>query len=218
MTPLHLDRLLTYLFNLSFYLAPYIFMIFHRLNPSPRKLLLPFSAASFFIGVVFYQRYHYAKVAGGSFNAFHYLVGLYLSFWIISSLLSLRRHSVSQALAVGFMISYITSFYWELPQNILSILEMGWHSAILLHLLGVFPLIWLIKITKFKLTIEKVIFILIGLFASSIIILAEGSPNNVVWTPITLEAVNFLLNRVICFNILVYVFLFNSVKRRDKDG
>lgn len=116
--------------------------------------------------------------------------------------LYLKGYSYYNSLIFGFLISYISSFYWELPENIFWQLKRGYHPAIIFVLLGVFPYIWLDKKLGWKKTYKNIFLVLLGWAATTYGVLTMESN---IYTTYT-GTIYFLFCRVVCLIILINIF------------
>jgi len=99
-----------------------------------------------------------------------YLLYFYLAgvFWL--SIFYLDLLPSIKSIFQSFLVIYVGSFLWEIPINLRCLLESGYHSAIILHLLGVFPYIFLYSITKPPKK-NMIILSLLPIFFTSIVLL-----------------------------------------------
>jgi len=145
---------------------------------------------------------------------FHPDVGFSLAISLIIGLYFLRKkYDYPQAFSFAFIITFLNSFYWELPIIVYTVFYRGYiDQAMPLHILSVFPVFFIyqkIKITNWKKTIPilasglivSIVFMMpliqVGIIPSFLSI-KDYAPS--AW----LQAL-WAVNRLICFFPLLYI-------------
>ena len=124
-----------------------------------------------------------------------------------------KGHSYYHSLLLGFLIAYVSSFYWELPENIFWQLKRGYHPAIIFVVLGVFPYIWLDKRLGWEKNRRNIFLVILGWMSTTIGVLTMES--NVYTTPT--GGVYFLFCRVVCLLVLIRIFITNRSSCSESD-
>ena len=202
--------------NLLFYLSPYVAMILYDLSSRiPGKIKTVLSKVfgivlglAFLLSAIEFLILGY--VNGNGFIAlFDSFIPTYLAlFYAVSTIfcvviLYLEGHSIYHSFLFGFLISYVNSFYWEVPENIYWQLVRGYHPAIIFVLLGAFPYIWLDKKLGWKKNRRNVLLVLLGWVTTTLGVLTLKS--NIYTSPT--EALYFLFCRGVCLLVLIKIFL-----------
>jgi len=203
------------LLNLAFYLCPYVAMIFHDLSPQISDRLkhtlnqvftfLLGVGILFSIGQLLILRYYedgvWAEILG---FIPPYLAAFYsLSVALCVYALYKKGPSYYHSLSLGFIIAYVSSFYWELPENIFWQLKRGYHPTIIFVLLGVFPYIWLDKKLGWERSLTNILLVLLGWAVTLYGVMTMES--NIYTTPT--GGIYFLFCRVVCLSILIKIFI-----------
>jgi len=140
--------------NMLFWIVPYLAMIFYQLPiPFFQKRLTYHQTSAIqmycllislpFVYQIFVFPHTIILGVFPDYLLYFYLAGV---FWL--SIFYLDLFPSIKSIFQSFLVIYVGSFVWEIPINIRCLLESGYHSAIILHLLGVFPYIFLYSITK----------------------------------------------------------------------
>ena len=202
--------------NLVFYISPYVVMILYDLRDKiPNKLKkftgnagIVFLVCGSIYSVVSLAYYGYTK-NGNYVTVFNGFIPTYLlTFYILSVLVTVVACYITnrgwyESLHLGFLISYVASFYWEVPENIFWQIKRGYHPAILLAMLGAFPYIWLNKKIGWEKTRKNISLVLLGWSTTTLGVLTLES--NVYTTPI--GGLYFLFCRVVCLLVLIKIFI-----------
>lgn len=205
--------------NLIFYFSPYIPMSLYDLrNRTPDWLkwcinglgtiLLMNVTCISLIGL-----FYYGYVRDGKFVIlFDFIPTYLLVFYTLSGLISILSlyiagQSCYDSLLLGFLIAYVNSFYWELPENIFWQLKRGYHPAIIFTVLGAFPYIWLNKKLGWEKSKKNYLLVLLGWATTTFGVLTMES--NVYTTPT--GALYFLFCRIVCLLILIKIFVVKDV-------
>lgn len=209
--------------NLLFYIAPYIAMIFYDLSKRIPKTIQDLILLIYlgFSGFILMYALPINKWLIYKFIP-SYLLFFYVGSWTVICLilLTLKQQNESideiKAITVAFIIVYTASFFWEVPENIYWLMKRGWHSAVLLHLLGAFPYIWLDGRRKWKKNLSNLSFLALswgvtalGLFMFQASMHMVYHPSS--WAPnLTLIAWYFLICRIIAVLTLSMWFVWGS--------
>lgn len=205
--------------NLIFYISPYIVMVLYNLKdkiPSRAKtvikisgfviVLVTFSLSSMYL---IWRGY----TTGGEYvTVFGYMPTYLLVFYSFSAIIGILAfyivgYSSYDSLQLGFILAYVVSFYWEIPENIFWQLRRGYHPAMILALLGVFPYIWLDKTIGWYRNKKNVALILAGWATTTLGVLTLKS--NIYTGP--MEALYFLLCRAVGLLILIKIFALKDI-------
>jgi len=205
--------------NMAFYLSPYVVMMTYDLRdriPSKLKKFVSNVGMVFLISTFIYSvisLIHYGYTKNGGYVTFGGFIPTYLlTFYVLSVLISvlacyMTSYSLYESLHLGFLISYVTSFYWEVPENIFWQIKRGYHPAILLAMLGAFPYIWLNKKIGWEKNRKNMSLILFGWATTTLGVLTLKS--NVYTTPT--GGLYFLGCRAVCLLILVKIFVLKDI-------
>lgn len=205
-------------YNLAFYLCPYIFMILYDLrDKTPDRLknimtsifwIAIFASTVISIGYILaFGTYNEGifTIVGGFIPA--YLLLFYsASILFCITILYFEGHQDYQAILFSLVLVYVNSFYWEIPENIFWQFKRGFHMAIVFPLIGVFPYIWLTKKMKLRYNKETIILLLAGWIPTTYGVLTMKS--NIYTT--ASGAIYFLFCRVVCQIVLLKIFLSSS--------
>jgi len=214
------DPVVATILNLLYYLFPYIVMVFYGLSTRMSRrvkvwLTMSMSAAllvgvwlsgSFLLLFGYYKDNMPVAIFGymPPYLALFYSAGTLFCAYILSS----KSYSWYNSMLLGSLITYVSSFYWEIPENIYWQFVRGYHPAILLVVLGAFPYIWLDKHLKWKKTRGNLLLILFGWLTTTVGVFI--TPSNIYTT--ALGGIYFLFCRIACLLVLVKVFVL------DKEG
>lgn len=209
------------IYNLFFYLSPYVAMILYDFstrtsNRSKTTISIVLSivlGSTFIYSLVQFFILGYTK--NGEFVTLFGVIPPYLVLFYTSSvilciiILYLDGHPYYHSLFFGFLIPYISSFYWEIPENIFWQLKRGYHPTIIFILLGVFPYIWLDKKLGWERSRTNILLILLGWAVTLYGVMTMES--NIYTTPA--GGLYFLFSRVVGLSILIKIFVLDvSVK------
>jgi len=212
-----------FIINILFYVSPYLAMILHDMSRYIPKIIREgvFLLYLGFIGFICFYSFPLNKWLIYKFIP-SYLLFFYVASWagvcfiIMSQRARFKSLNPVKAITMSFLIIYTASFFWEVPENLYWLVKRGWHSAVLLHILGVFPYIWLDGRRKWKKT--KGNLFLMGLawgvtglglllFQSSMGMVYDPSS----WSPrLSLIAWYFLGCRVLSVVVLTIIFVYGS--------
>jgi len=160
------------IFSLVFWLIPYIAMIVYQLDPPREKMMWALLGFGIVVGGFFI--YHFSYEGGLLLRGLHVLMLLYIGMWIVSYRHYRKWLSFSRALSVGFVLSYVVSFYWEIPINVYDLWRKGLHGSLPGHVLGLFPLVWLLKKVKVQLGWKNIFLIFLGVVPTILGIMIVG--------------------------------------------
>ena len=144
----------------------------------------------------------------GTFVTVYGALPIYLAIFYLASclLVTLFLHSkgygIFESSVFGFLIAYVSSFYWEIPENIYWQIVRGYHPAILFVLIGAFPYIWLDKKLGWKKNMNNILLVLLGWASTTFGVLTMES--NIYTTPS--GGIYFLFCRVVCLLVLIRIF------------
>jgi len=173
---------------------------------------------AFSTGLLAYHGY----VKDGEFTELFNFIPIYLLlFYALGGLITILAFYVTNrsrydSLLLGFLVAYVASFYWEIPENIFWQLKRGYHPALLLVLLGVFPYIWLDKRLGWKRSRGNILLVLLGWASTTFGVLI--TPSNIYTT--SFGVLYFLFCRVLCLLVLVKVFILDKGSKSifEKEG
>jgi len=212
--------------NILFYISPYLAMIVHDMSKHipesiQNSLLLIYLGGSGFLlmyALPINKWLIYKFIPS-------YLLFFYVFCWtgLCIILLTLKGNNAQinglKAITISFLIMYVSSFFWEIPENIYWLIKRGWHSAILLHLLGAFPYIWLDGRRKWKKNPSNLSFLALSWGFTALGLLIFQSSMHMVyhpssWAPnLTLIAWYFLICRVMAVLTLSMWFVWGSPQK-----
>lgn len=211
--------------NLLFYLCPYVAMALYDLSSkTPERfkyilarifslLLIIGISASFisFLLLGYHQEGQFVAIFGfiPPYLALFYSISVALCVYVLYK----KGHPYYHSLLLGFLMAYVSSFYWEIPENIFWQLKRGYHPAIIFSLLGVFPYIWLDKKLGWKKDRRNILLVMLGWMSTTIGVLTMKS--NVYATPT--EGIYFLFCRAVCLLVLIRVFVINGSNSSRSD-
>lgn len=206
------------MYNLLFYLCPYIPMLLYDLrNRTPKwvkgvvgSVFWFFAINTTMISIGFLMAFGFQK--GGIFTIVGGFIPAYLLlFYGVSVLFCLlilyfEGHTHYNSILFSILLVYVNSFYWEIPENIFWQIKRGYHPAIIFPVLGVFPYIWLNKTLKWKKNKLNIALVLVGWATTTYGVLTMKS--NIYTTPS--GAMYFLFCRIVCQLVLLKIFLSGS--------
>lgn len=199
--------------NLLFYLSPYVVMALYDLSPKTPvrfkhilertfSFLLLIGTSLFFV-LLLLSGYPGDDMLGfiSPYLALFYTISVALCVYSLYK----RGHSYYHSILLGFLIAYVSSFYWEVPENIFWQLKRGYHPTIIFVLLGAFPYIWLDKKLGWEKSKRNVLLVMLGWVCTTIGVLTMES--SIYTTPA--GGVYFLFCRVVCLLVLIKIFVTN---------
>lgn len=214
-----------FIINILFYVSPYLAMILHDMSRHIPKIIREGMLLLYlgFVGFVCMYAFPVNKWLIYKFIP-SYLLFFYVASWggvccIIMAQRSLfKTINPVKAITMSFLIIYTASFFWEVPENLYWLIKRGWHSAVLLHILGTFPYIWLDGRRKWKKTKENLSLIVLAwgttvlgllLFQSSMGMVYDPSS----WSPGLSPIVWYFLGcRVVAVFVLTVLFVWGSLR------
>ena len=213
--------MLVFLCNLLFYLSPYVAMALYDFSTKTPEYfkhilvntfsLLLITGASVSFVFLLLLGYPGDPMFGfiPAYLALFYSISVVLCVYVLYK----KGHSYYHSLLLGFLIAYVSSFYWELPENIFWQLKRGYHPAIIFVVLGVFPYIWLDKRLGWEKNRRNIFLVILGWMSTTIGVLTMES--NVYTTPT--GGVYFLFCRVVCLLVLIRIFITNRSSCSESD-
>lgn len=205
---------------ICFYLVPYVFMAFYKLSDRlPRKInhiiLLSIISAYLYIlisttYVLVTQGFRFQRLSIVFGWTPTYLSLFYLASWTLTAfsfIMQVKDISILKAVSAGFLISYLNSFYWELPENIYWQIKRGYHPAIIFVVLGAFTYVFLNNELGWEKKRENYLLIGLGWLSTTIGVLIFPSGLQT----IGLGLFYFLLCRLFCHWILTILFVWKSI-------
>jgi hypothetical protein len=217
------DPTIITILNILYYMFPYVIMILYDLSPKTpervKNILTKIGSLSLLAGVFiscvslvlfgYYKDGQFVAILGfmPPYLAIYYSVGLLFCAWVIFT----RGYSWYHSLLLGSVLTYVSSFYWEIPENVYWLLVRGFSPVVIFILLGAFPYIWLDKKLGWKKSRRNVLLVLLGWVVTTYGVLTMES--NIFTTP--LGGLYFLFCRVICLAALVKVFILDKERMSD---
>jgi len=208
---------MVYICNMIFYLCPYVAMLLHDLSDKfidKIKTLLNLITTILLGTATLFSTYklltlgyvtngQWAEIFGfiPPYLALFYCLGAILTVYLFYS----RGYTYYRSTYLGFILTYISSFYWELPENIYWQLKRGYHPTILFVLLAAFPYIWLNKNLGWVKNKQNVILVLLGLATTTYGVLTMPSGIYITYSGV----LYFLFCRAVCLLVLIKIFIFN---------
>jgi len=204
------------LIRFSSWFIPIPFMILYHVKTTkfdgfPHAFIFPFItfvvATSFLISNVFIG-FRAELIA-------FYLIMLGLSYGLFAT-----KYDLPQTLAISVCLTFFTSLYWEIPYHVYTVYTLGIQQAFALHVLYIFPLIFIWQ--KIKLKLDKLNFSLVvgSMFVSSVSLFFllnknvnifdtwSNSPG--VWL---MTEILWFVVRFICFISLYIIFYRGSLRK-----
>lgn len=160
------------IFSLVFWLIPYIAMIIYQLDPPKKKMMWVLLGFGIIVGGFFIQHFRYGDKL--MLRGLHILMLLYCGMWIVSYRWYRKWLSFSRSLSVGFVLSYVVSFYWEISINVYDLWRKGLHGSLPGHVLGLFPLVWLLRRVKVQLGWKNICSIFLGMVPTMVGVMIAG--------------------------------------------
>lgn len=211
------------LLNLVFYLCPYVAMLMYDISSrlserTTRSLSAVLSlglAITFLYSLTLFAIYKFRY--GRDIILFRYVPAYLVVFYAVSTMvcmtsLYLKGHTYYNSLIFGFLVAYISSFYWELPENIFWQIKRGYHPTILFVLVTAFPYIWLNKNLGWKKNKKNLILVLLGLATTTYGVLTM--PSGIYTT--TSGTIYFLFCRAVCLMVMIKIFIFDQGRNKSE--
>lgn len=211
---------IVYIRNMVFFLSPYLFMALFDLSPKLPVKLKKLFFISFWIGylvillptlyITFTKGFIIPNLAESKFLTIPtYLIIFYLFSILVCETTYFLSHGKDpwvRPICFGFLLSYVNSFYWEVPENIFWQIKWGYHPAIIFTVLGAFPYIWLNNRIGWKKTPQNILLVLFGLSTTTFGVLTM--PSNIYTNVFGIWY--FLFCHIVCLWVLLVIFIWKS--------
>lgn len=200
------------------FLLPIFFIALYYVKTAKLDWLRKFDVLTLFIPIFAYL----------VFPELGFRIELIVAYWVFvlfgTRLFVSKGWSYPQALSLAFCLTYFGSFLWELPTHIYTILlHGGVDGAFPLHLIYIFPMVFVYEKVKTNLPRAEIAKLLGYLFVYSICVLSMNwvwgadlwdIRNNPIETQMLLQAV-WMLNRVVA---VLGLFTIYRVSSNRKNG
>lgn len=207
------------IFRVTTFLLPILFMTLFYVKTNKLNFLKKYGILTLFIPI-FLQLF---------FNelGFHlYLIFAYMIFVLFGmSIFNSKGWAIPQALSVSFCLVYFGSFFWELPTHIYTIIVCGGiDGAFPLHLLYIFPMVFIftnLKTNQLSREVFNLLFVILffSVTVMSVLIGMGLDIWNVAVNPPFGQIVEesfWMLNRMVVIVGLFAIYIKSSVRKEIK--
>lgn len=205
-----------YYLNIIFYLGPYLFMIFHDLFST-----IPYKTKQYLNGAIplitailcFSSLLIIGATSKGLVEMASFIPNYLLIYYLIILMTTIfvfihYKYPGFKGTIYSFILVYISTFFWEIPENIYWQLKRGFHPTLIFTLLGVFPYIWLDKKLPWRKSTKNILLLSTVWMATLFGVFLYPSSIDCQWQPYLHPcAIFFLICRALAWFMLIYVFV-----------
>jgi len=141
-----------------------------------------------------------------------YLLMFYGTSWWIFTYLYTKQLGFTQAVSLSALMSFVGSFYWEIPAIIVHTYRIGLHWELYYRVFHVMIIWFLLESFDIPQTKKTIILLSLGLCMSCCVLIMYPNPNFVCWGRLEFWLTDpspwiHLLNRIVCMYCLGTVFM-----------